>query len=82
MKKYSDYSDGEERDLTAEELKNVKWTNYKIIVPTEEDKDAVMEAFQHFHYEGYDSDFIVANQLAHEYLEGSNIIVDPDYFKE
>ena len=36
MKRYEDYLDGE-----------WPWTKYKIIVPTEEDRQELMEAFKH-----------------------------------
>jgi hypothetical protein len=71
MKKYSDYPD--------------EWvyTKYKIIVPTEEDRQELMKGFEHIHYSDVDTENIVVNQLIHEYLdeermEGAknNIIVD------
>jgi len=90
MRKYSDYkSDKTKDDLSKEDMKKVEWTRYKIVVPTEIDRRELMEAFEHFHYEGYDSDIIAANQLAHEYLdeermEGgmNNIIVDEELFNK
>jgi hypothetical protein len=33
-------------------MKNVEWANYKIIVPTETDRQEVMDALEHFHDEG------------------------------
>ncbi len=73
MNKYDDFAN----------IKDVKWTKYKIIVPTEEDKKELMLAFEHIHYSNIDTDYVVVNQLAHEYLdkekmEGAknNIIVD------
>jgi hypothetical protein len=81
MKKYSDYQKDKNKDeLTNEEMKLVEWTRYKIIVPTKKDKEELMESFKHFHDEGYDSDFISCNQLAHEYLNGDNIIVNEKVF--
>jgi hypothetical protein len=81
MKKYSDYQKDKSKDeLTNEEMKLVEWTRYKIIVPTKKDKEELMESFKHFHDEGYDSDFISCNQLAHEYLNGDNIIVSEKVF--
>lgn len=79
MKKYDDYEEGK-----------WDWTKYKIIVPTEEDRQELMEAFEHFHYgSDTDTDNIVVNQLIHEYLdeermEGAknNIIVDPDLYEK
>jgi len=72
MKKYSDYPENEK-----------PWTKYKIVVPTEEDRQELMKGFEHFHYSDVDTENIVVNQLIHEYLdeermEGAknNIIVD------
>ena len=72
MKKYSNYPDNE-----------WPWTKYKIIVPTEEDRQELMKGFEHIHYSDVDTENIVVNQLIHEYLdeermEGTknNIIVD------
>ena len=72
MKKYSDYPENE-----------WPWAKYKIIVPTEEDRQELMKGFEHFHYSDVDTENIVVNQLIHEYLdeermEGAknNIIVD------
>jgi len=72
MKKYSDYPENE-----------TPWTKYKIVVPTEEDRQELMKGFEHFHYSDVDTENIVVNQLIHEYLdeeriEGTknNIIVD------
>jgi uncharacterized protein YktA (UPF0223 family) len=81
MKKYSDYQkDKNNEELTNNETMLVEWTRYKIIVPTKKDKQEIMEAFKHFHDEGYDSDFISCNQLAHEYLNGDNILVNEKVF--
>ena len=72
MKKYSDYPENEN-----------PWTKYKIVVPTEEDRQELMKGFEHFHNSDVDTENIVVNQLIHEYLdeermEGAknNIIVD------
>jgi uncharacterized protein YktA (UPF0223 family) len=72
--------DKNKEELTDDEMKLVEWTRYKIIVPTKKDKKEIMEAFEHFHNEGYDSDFISCNQLAHEYLNGDNILVSEKVF--
>lgn len=83
MKKYDDYKEDKSReDLTNEELSKIKWTSYKIIVPTEEDKQELMESFEHIHYSDVDSDYITVNSLMHEYLYGSNIIVDEKLFNK
>jgi hypothetical protein len=79
MKKYDDYKD----------IKDVDWTKYKIIVPTEKDRDELLEAFEHIHYSNIDCDFVTLNQLAHEYLTSertgdtktkNNIIVDKNLY--
>ena len=75
MKKYGDYKD----------IKDIPWTKYKIIVPTEEDRQELMEAFKHMHDSDVDTDNIVVNQLVHEYNEESgknNIIVDENMYEE
>jgi len=83
MDKYSDYKkDKSKSDLTEEEFSKIKWTKYKIIVPNEKDKTDLMDAFRHIHDSDVNSDFVVVNQLMHEYLEGSNIIVDDKSFKD
>jgi len=88
MKQYNDYkSDRSNMYLTKDDLSRVEWTKYKIIVPTEEDRRELMEAFEHIHYSDIDTDFVTVNQLAHEYLDDSriegsinNIIVNKDIY--
>jgi hypothetical protein len=82
MKRYSDYKKSGNKDnhLSDDEMKNVKWTRYKIVVPTYEDKKEIMDTMRYFHDEMYDSDLITPNQMAHEYLGGDNIIVDVELF--
>jgi len=79
MKKYSDYKD----------IKDVNWTKYKIVVPTQEDKLELEKAFEHFHYSDIDTEYVTVNQLAHEYLTPertgdtktkNNIIVDKNLY--
>ena len=72
-----------------EDLSKVEWTKYKIIVPSEEDRQELMKAFEYFHYRDVDSSFVAVNQLIHEYLdesrnEGSrnNILVDPELYEK
>lgn len=79
MKKYEDYKD----------IKDVKWTKYKIVVPTEEDRQELMKAFKHFHYSDIDTNYVAVNQLAHEYLteedlqgNHNNIIVDKELYEK
>lgn len=72
-------------------INEISWTKYKIIVPTEEDKQELEAAFEHFHYADIDTNYVTVNQLAHEYLTPersgdprtkNNIIVDPELFKK
>lgn len=77
MKKY-------EKNIT--DWTKVPFTKYVIIVPTEQDKQELMEAFEHIHYSDIDTDYIAVNQLAHEYLDLSedvvnNIIVDLEAYE-
>ena len=58
MKKYSDYK---------EDCSDVSLTKFKIIVPTEEDRQEVMKAFEHIHDANIDTEYVTVNQLAHEY---------------
>jgi hypothetical protein len=89
MKKYNDYKkDNSKRDLSKDEINSVEWTKYKIIVPTEKDRQELMEAFEHIHYSDIDTEFVSVNQLAHEYLDNkridntwNNIIVDENLYK-
>lgn len=88
MKQYNDYKkDKSAEDLTEEDFKSVEWTRYKIVVPKESDKKELMEAFRHIHDSDVNTDFIVINQLSHEYLDEetmdeakNNIIVNDDIF--
>ena len=76
MKQYKDYK----------YIEDVDWTKFIIIVPTEEDKQELMDAFEHMHYSDIDTDNVTVNQLAHQYLVetvgGNNIIVNPDLYEE
>jgi hypothetical protein len=93
MKRYEDFKSEENKSdyLTQEELKNVRWTKYKIVVPTIEDKQELEKAFEHIHYSDIDTDNIAVNQLAHEYLTEeitgdpqtrNNIIVDEELYNK
>ncbi len=73
-------------DKPVEEINFVK---YKIVVPTEEDKKELEEAFEHLHYTDCDPEFVPVNQLIHEYLtpdvtgdprSKNNIVVDPELY--
>jgi predicted metal-dependent TIM-barrel fold hydrolase len=91
MKRYDDFKSPENETpyLTKEELANVKWTKYVIVVPSEEDREELMDAFEHIHYSDIDTDNIAVNQLAHEYLDEdrepgtyNNIVVDPEAYEK
>jgi hypothetical protein len=70
-------------------IKDIKWTKYKIIVPSEDDRQELMDAFEHIHYSDVDSNFVAVDQLIHEYLDEdsspeyhNNIIVDEELFNK
>ena len=72
-------------------IQEVKFTKYKIIVPTEKDRQELLDAFEHIHYSDIDTEFVTVNQLAHEYLTpektgdsktNNNIIVDQDLYNK
>lgn len=78
MKKYDDYEEGK-----------WPWAKYKIIVPTEDDRQELMEAFEHLHYSDVDTNNIAVNQLIHEYRDSevsddawNNIIVDHKLYEK
>jgi hypothetical protein len=80
MKRYEDYED-----------KEIPWTEYKIVVPTLEDKLELEEAFEHLHYSDVDTENIAVNQLIHEYLTPeitgnplniNNIIVNKELYEQ
>jgi len=73
-------------DRPAEE---VRFTDFRIVVPSEQDKQDLLEAFEHIHDSEIDTNFVPVNQLAHVYYtpeRGGNdeitnmIIVDPKSF--
>lgn len=89
MRKYSDYKkDKTQEDLNQNELNNIKWVKYKIIVPTNDDRKELMDAFEDIHYTPVDTDIIAVNQLIHEYLDEThgnytnNIIVDEELYNK
>ena len=84
MRNYNDYKEDKKRDeLTKEELAKVEWVKYKIIVPSQEEKEELMDAFKHIHYADIDTDYVGVNQLAHEYHDDdNNIIVDKDLYDQ
>jgi len=73
------------------DIKDINWTKYKIIVPTEKDKDSLEDAFHHIHNADVDSNYVPVNQLIHEYLTPemtgddrtkNNIIVDEKLYNK
>jgi hypothetical protein len=79
MKRYRDF----------ENIQDVNWTKYVIVVPSEDDRQELMKGFEHIHYSDIDTDNVVVNQLAHEYLDESksegaknNIIVDKELYEK
>jgi len=63
-------------------IKDVTFTKYKIVVPTERDRNELIEAFEHIHYSDIDTNYVAVNQLAHEYLTPNNIIVDKELYEK
>jgi len=63
-------------------LKKVEWLKYKIVVPSEKDKKELKEAFGAIHDSYIDTDIVGVNQLAHEYQEHDNIIVDEELYNK
>jgi hypothetical protein len=70
-------------------ISEISWTKYKIIVPTEEDKKELEDAFEHLHYSDCNTNYVTVNQLIHEYLTPeitgnnetkNNIIVDKELY--
>lgn len=77
MKHYRDYK---------EDGSDVPYTKFKIVVPTEEDKQELVEAFRHLHYTNCDTELVTVNQLVHAYLGEPDalpvIIVDKDAYEK
>lgn len=69
-------------------IEDIRWTKYKIVVPTYQDKEELEEAFEHLHYTDCDSNYVPVNQLIHEYLPmrndntKNNIIVDEELYNK
>jgi hypothetical protein len=72
-------------------IEEINWTKYKIIVPTEQDKLDLEEAFEHLHYTDCDTNFVPVNQLIHEYLTSertgdpktiNNIVVNKELYEQ
>ena len=69
------------------ENKKTKFFNFMIVVPTQKDKDELIEAFRYIHYlRDLNTDFVIVNQLAHLYLDEpdnpTKIVVDPTTFEQ
>jgi hypothetical protein len=68
--------------------KETKFFDYKIIVPTEKDRKQLIEVFRYLHnLRCIDTDYILVNQLVHEYEhdsepEYSSIIVNKELFEQ
>jgi|GEM_PF-3578759 len=85
MKRYEDYGiNGIHGDITK-----VKFTEFKIVVPTEEARQEIMAALEYLHnLKEVDMDFITVNQLVHQYEHNdnsdkySNVIVNSDAYHE
>jgi hypothetical protein len=88
MEKYKDY--GITNQPTSDPVwDKLRWTKFKIVVPTEQDKKNLQAAFEYLHdSRDIDTDFIVVNQLVHEYEHGdasdkhSNIVVSPSVYHD
>ena len=78
-------------EYNENKIEDIRWTKYKIVVPTEQDKKDLEEAFEHLHYTDCDTNNVPVNQLIHEYLTPertgdertkNNIIVDTNLFNK
>ncbi len=82
LKRYKDYG----YKTHTDNIKKVKFTKFKIVVPTKKDKEQLQAAFEYLHNQwDIDTDFIAVNQVVHEYdhddpREPDNIIVDKDLY--
>jgi len=79
------------RRYGKKDIKDIKWVKYKIVVPTENDRKELMDAFRHIHDSDIDTEYVAVNQLAHEYLSPdvtgdsrniNNIIIDKKLFEQ
>ncbi len=77
----------EMRRYPSKPRKNFRFTQFKIVVPTEKDKKEIMDAFQYLHNCDIDTDYVTVNQLVHQYIHGDesdkylNIIVDEKLYE-
>jgi len=51
--------------------------DFKIVVPTERDKEGLKSTLRYLHDQDIDTDFVWVNHLVHGYLSDSMIVVDP-----
>ena len=74
-----------------EEQSNIDWktfpfTKFKIIVPTHEDKNELLQATKHLHDCDVDTGFVAVNQIVHLYEDSRNpdpqIIVDSQLYDQ
>ena len=56
------------------------FTKYIILVPTEEDKKELQEAFKHIHDSDINTDYVAVNQISHEYY-GESIVVSEEKYE-
>lgn len=64
-----------------ENIENQKWATYRIIVPTEEEKQELLEASEHIHDSDIDTDYIYVNSIAHIYYNPNYyVIVDKELY--
>jgi hypothetical protein len=75
MKRYP-----EDDDLDKDEL-DLLFTKYTIVVPTDADKQDLMEAFKAIHdSRDLDNSYVPVNQLMHEYQPVNSIVVSQKAF--
>ena len=53
-------------------VEEIPFVRYKIVVPTEEDKLELEEAFEHLHYSDCDTEYVAVNQLLFRGFPNSN----------
>lgn len=67
--RYEDLCIAPKRYADDEDPKQEDYVSYKIIVPTEKDRQELMRAFENLHDNiSTDTNIIAVNQLVHEYL--------------
>jgi len=68
-----------EAELPEEVLEPMRtegdFVKYEILVRSEEDKKELQLAFRHIHDSDIDTQYLVVNQLAHEYEDDNSIVV-------